>query len=58
MSRLRSSLATVAAAALALVAFVALPLPAQAQSYDDGYALNAGDSVRIHVYGEEDLSFD
>ena len=31
---------------------------AQAQNYDDGYTLNAGDSVRIHVYGEEDLSFD
>lgn len=29
-----------------------------AQTYDDGYTLNAGDSVRIHVYGEEDLSFD
>lgn len=31
---------------------------ASAQSYDDGYILNAGDSVRIHVYGEVDLSFD
>jgi protein involved in polysaccharide export with SLBB domain len=35
-----------------------LPLHAVAQVYDDGYTLNAGDSVRIHVYGEEDLSFD
>ena len=35
-----------------------LALPASAQVYDDGYTLNAGDSVRIHVYGEEDLSFD
>jgi len=30
------------------------PLSAQV----DSYTLNAGDSVRIHVYGEEDLSFD
>ena len=27
-------------------------------SLADSYALNAGDAVRIHVYGEEDLSFD
>lgn len=33
-------------------------LQVRAQTYDDGYTLNAGDSVRIHVYGEEDLSFD
>jgi len=25
---------------------------------EDNYTLNAGDSVRIYVYGEEDLSFD
>ena len=25
---------------------------------DDGYTLNAGDSIRIHVYGEPDLTFD
>jgi len=31
---------------------------ASAQQGTDTYALNAGDSVRIHVYGEEDLSFD
>jgi len=31
---------------------------APAQQGTDTYALNAGDSVRIHVYGEEDLSFD
>ena len=29
----------------------------QASAQSDNYALNAGDSVRIHVYGEEDLSF-
>lgn len=29
----------------------------QAQS-EDGYTLNSGDSVRVHVYGETDLSFD
>lgn len=33
-------------------------LAVQAQTLDDGYTLNAGDSVRIHVYGEEDLSFE
>ncbi len=33
-------------------------LVVRGQTYDDGYTLNAGDSVRIHVYGEEDLSFD
>ena len=44
---------------LCLGASLALPLAGeQAQTYDDGYTLNAGDSVRIHVYGEEDLSFD
>ncbi len=31
--------------------------PARAQ-VEDNYTLNAGDSVRIYVYGEEDLSFD
>lgn len=41
-----------------LVASLALPAMALAQVYDDGYTLNAGDSVRIHVFGEEDLSFD
>ncbi len=25
---------------------------------EEGYLLNSGDSVRIHVYGEPDLSFD
>jgi polysaccharide export outer membrane protein len=25
---------------------------------DDGYTLNSGDSVRIHVYGEPDLTFE
>ncbi|MEM1154587.1 MAG: polysaccharide biosynthesis/export family protein [Pseudomonadota bacterium] len=31
--------------------------PAYAQ-YGDAYMLNAGDSVRIHVFGEPDLTFD
>jgi polysaccharide export outer membrane protein len=43
---------------LSLVASLALPGMAHGQVYDDGYTLNAGDSVRIHVFGEEDLSFD
>jgi polysaccharide export outer membrane protein len=38
--------------------WVGLALPAQSQTHDDGYTLNAGDSVRIHVFGEDDLSFD
>jgi polysaccharide export outer membrane protein len=42
---------------LSLAASLALPGAARAQVYDDGYILNSGDSVRIHVYGEEDLSF-
>jgi protein involved in polysaccharide export with SLBB domain len=25
---------------------------------DSGYALNAGDAIRVHVYGEPDLTFD
>ena len=29
-----------------------------AYAQDQGYKLNAGDSVRIHVYGESDLSFE
>lgn len=28
------------------------------QAQDDDYTLNAGDSIRIHVYGEPDLTFD
>lgn len=31
---------------------------AQLQAEQDGYTLNAGDAVRIHVYGEPDLSFE
>lgn len=33
--------------------------PGQAQDLtrESGYTLNAGDSIRIHVYGEEDLTF-
>ena len=30
---------------------------AQVHAQDEGYTLNAGDAIRIHVYGEEDLSF-
>ena len=41
---------------LPLWAFLAIT-PAWTQGVDS-YTLNAGDSVRIHVYGEEDLSFD
>lgn len=40
------------------VLWAGLALLAQAQTHDNGYTLNAGDSVRIHVYGEDDLSFD
>ena len=29
-----------------------------ASAQDDGYQLNSGDAVRIHVYGEPDLSFE
>ena len=32
-------------------------VPALAQDAD-GYTLNAGDSIRVHVYGETDLSFE
>ncbi len=47
-----------AAALLSLAMSLFLPGPVSAQTDSDGYTLNAGDSVRIHVYGEEDLSFD
>jgi protein involved in polysaccharide export with SLBB domain len=30
---------------------------AQARTMADEYTLNAGDTIRIHVYGEEDLTF-
>ena len=30
----------------------------QAQAQEPGYTLNAGDAVRVHVYGEPDLSFE
>jgi protein involved in polysaccharide export with SLBB domain len=36
---------------------VSIPAQAQDLAQDDGYTLNAGDSIRIHVYGEEDLTF-
>lgn len=43
---------------LLLLALLAAPLAwSQTQSDSDDYTLNAGDSVRIHVYGEDDLSF-
>ena len=29
-----------------------------ASAQDDGYQLNSGDAVRVHVYGEPDLSFE
>lgn len=31
---------------------------AQVQSREEGYILSAGDSIRIHVYGEPDLTFE
>ena len=43
---------------LSLAVSLLLSSLAGAQVNNDGYTLNAGDSVRIHVYGEEDLSFD
>ncbi len=30
----------------------------QASAQDGGYSLNAGDTIRIYVYGEPDLTFD
>ncbi|MEM9090602.1 MAG: polysaccharide biosynthesis/export family protein [Cyanobacteria bacterium P01_F01_bin.53] len=42
--------------ACTFVAGFLLPALAMAQ-YGDDYTLNAGDSVRIHVYGEPDLTF-
>lgn len=39
-------------------ALLAAPAWPQAATGADTYTLNAGDSVRIHVYGEDDLSFD
>ena len=45
-------------ALLSIVLGLVAPGVASAQPSNDGYTLNAGDSVRIHVYGEEDLSFD
>lgn len=35
----------------------ALTMAAHSQDEADGYALNAGDSISIHVYAEEDLTF-
>ena len=42
---------------LALSFWVGL-VNAQVQARDEGYTLSAGDAIRIHVYGESDLSFD
>jgi len=36
--------------------WIGLAVPAQAQS--EGYTLNSGDSIRIYVYGEPDLTFE
>lgn len=38
------------------MALALFTIPAQAQT--DDYTLNAGDSIRIYVYGENDLTFD
>jgi protein involved in polysaccharide export with SLBB domain len=44
--------------ALSLLAGIThLPVQAQDPAPETGYTLNAGDSIRIHVYGEEDLTF-
>jgi polysaccharide export outer membrane protein len=40
------------------LATMLVALPGQGQSSEEAYTLNAGDSVRIHVFGEADLSFD
>jgi len=32
--------------------------PATAQAQDEGYTLSSGDSIRIYVYGEPDLTFE
>jgi polysaccharide export outer membrane protein len=40
---------------LLLAMLLALPCPGQTEG---DYVLNAGDTVRIHVYGEHDLTFD
>jgi protein involved in polysaccharide export with SLBB domain len=39
---------------IALLCMLVLPVLAAAQS---SYLLNAGDAIRVHVYGEPDLSF-
>jgi polysaccharide export outer membrane protein len=53
MPRLFPLILSIAASLWAVLA--AGPTLAQVE---DNYTLNAGDSVRIYVYGEEDLSFD
>jgi len=53
MPRLFPLILVIAASLLSVLA--AGPTWAQVE---DNYTLNAGDSVRIYVYGEEDLSFD
>lgn len=42
--------------ALLLLATLLCCVPLQASA--EGYLLNTGDSIRVHVYGEDDLSFD
>ena len=36
---------------------MAADIEAQPRTTYDVYTLNAGDTIRIHVYGEEDLTF-
>ncbi|MEM1111410.1 MAG: polysaccharide biosynthesis/export family protein [Pseudomonadota bacterium] len=40
------------------ILLVLLTMVSAVQAQTDGYRLNAGDSVRIYVYGEPDLTFD
>ena len=49
--------AVLCAVTWATLAVSLMAIPARAQG-EDTYTLNSGDSVRIHVYGEDDLSFD
>jgi protein involved in polysaccharide export with SLBB domain len=39
------------------MSMTAAGVAAQTLDEGEGYTLNAGDSIRIHVYGEEDLTF-
>ena len=42
---------------LRIFALILLLWAVFASAQEEGYQLNAGDSIRIHVYGEQDLSF-